>query len=181
VHQDDSVNLAHALHFTAEDLIANQQGDLSDFQRVQLKRAIARNRSWSRYALVFVALLYIPVFGIVIVTNHEYFISNPDQATGLGIGIGILVLGLTLSGVLTFRGYASMRQFRVYEIAGLAKRETYDYEGFTYRIIRVNKVQFTVEEDIFQAFSNEEYYRIFYVQLFRRYLRILSVEELAFR
>lgn len=66
------------------------------------------------------------------------------------------------------------------EVAGLAKRERYDYEGFTYRVIEVNKVQFTVEEEIYQAFSDEGSYRIFYVQLFRRYLRILSAEELAF-
>lgn len=101
MHLDDSVNLAHALHFTAEDVIANQQGDLSDSQRVSLKREIARNHSWSRYALVFVTLLYVLIFGIVILTNHDYFMSNPDEAKGLSIGIGIFVLGLTLSGVLT--------------------------------------------------------------------------------
>lgn len=181
LQQDDRVNLAHALHFTAADVIANRQGNLSDSQLARLKREVAQNRSWSRYALVFVALFYVVVFGIITVTNREYFTSNPDQATGLAIGIGIFVLGLTLSAVLTFRGYASIRQFRVHEIVGLAKRATHEYEGFTYRIIRVNKVQFTVEEEVYRAFADEGYYRIFYVQLFRLYLRILSAEALAVR
>jgi len=179
VHQNDSSNLAHAIHFTVEDLIANRNGYLSEPQMAHVKREIEQNRTWSKYSLVLVALMYFLVVGIALVTDFDRFVSDPREATGLAMGTGIFILGLALSGILTFRGYRSPRQLHVHEVTGVAKRETSESDGSMYRIIRVNRIQFTVEEEIYDAFRDGLFYRIFYVRFFRHYLRMLSAEELT--
>ncbi len=152
-------NLMTALNFTQEDLVANQQGQLSTTQADRLKSIRQRNTLIG--AVIF--------FVIVIVATTFIFIGQQNQNTILSAMGGLLtVLNAVMMGGIGrsyMRTSADLREGGIEVLEGELERVVRQGRQQNNYLIRIAQADIYVPQDVFLHFKHENNYRIYRTRL----------------
>lgn len=150
-NRDHNADLMATLHFTAEDLEANQNGELSHIQHIWLNERIAYGRKWAR-RLVYAALLVISLALVVAAVFATLLLST----------LFIILPGLLIAFLYQRQNAAALR-------AGLKRYEgivTLDLQrtvNTSEPYILVGETRLQIPQAAFSLFKNGEPYEVYVV------------------
>jgi archaellum component FlaG (FlaF/FlaG flagellin family) len=169
--KDLQASLMQALNFTAQDLEANRNGTVTEAQRARLGKQAGYTRIATLVSFVIVILVFagIGAYLFVFSNNGQSLLkafSKDSSVLAIVAGVmGAFILVIFLSFLRTLRRTSDVARGKVSMTEGPAKLKTVDsgYNLTSYQI-KVGKVNFYVQEAVFQCFIEGAPYRIYYIK-----------------
>jgi hypothetical protein len=151
-----TLTLQQALNFTADDLLANREGRLSEMQEYRLR--VRRQRA----ALIGVALV---LAGVFIATLFLFLAQRTSNSILTLVGIGVTLCNAALTGVFArhwMRLNADIRGGTVLMTEGVLERVVKPVSRRVYNyVVRVGEVEIFVSKDTFDAFQHQQPYTLY--------------------
>ena len=155
-------NLADALRFTFDDLIANRTGQFSDAQRTRLRLDLLRET-------VFYGIVALLPFGGLL-----FLLSNPVNSPLLLLIFALLTVVFVISIVRHFQATRADLAGATLSAAGRVERHAMG-RGF-YRL-RIDQQNFQITAKEYGAFSDGKSYRVYYLPRLRMILSAELIES----
>lgn len=169
--KDLQEELMRAVPFTAQDLEANRTGRTSEAQRARLGKQSGYTRIVTLVTFVIVILVFAGIGAYLFVFSNngqsllKMFAQAPNTLPIVAGAMAAVILVIFLSFLRTLRQTTDVSRGKVRVTEGTATLKTVNsgYNLTSYQV-KVGKINFYVQESVFQCFIEGAPYRIYYIK-----------------
>lgn len=151
-----------AFDFTEEDLLANRAGRLSNQQNERLDEYLSVAKKRSRFALIVGVGSVLIMFGIAFFVEPDQF---PQALPYLSIAAALYLVIFLAFMIVDFNRLRRLDAREVQTVEGVAQLSSkkLKHGRWTVYYVVVDKIQFQIHRDQFEAFQDGARYKVFFL------------------